>query len=178
MRSLLYLIGVPGVGKTSTLRGALMDITGQAVTSSVPQFIIYPGGAQLGIAREQFGGTDAYDMAVQPKAIDWLRDCPFPAVVAEGDRLGNPKFFSAALRAKWELSICWVDAPLDVTAKRRRGRGSNQSESWLRGRITKIDNLVEAWGDRVWRLDANRPLIEVVRELKAHPTIAAIRGTI
>lgn len=176
MRSLLYMIGVPGVGKTSTLRGALMDVEGHAVVQSIPQFIIYPGGAQLGIAREQFGGTDAYDMAVQPKAIDWLRDAPFPAVVAEGDRLGNPSFFAAALRAGWDLSICWLDVPLDIAAARRHERGSKQNAGWIRGRITKIDNLVEAWGSRVWRLDGNRPLVEVVRALKGHPTIAAIRG--
>ena len=165
MKHALYIIGEPGVGK-STLAAALTERYRGAVLECVQPFKHrhYANGVtELGGKRDGFPGTDALSMAVQPKAIEFLEDptCT-PLLLAEGDRLANDGYFKALLRAGYDLHI-FALIGARVAARRRQLRGSEQDPKWVDSRRTKTLTLMERWGNRVTVADASLPTESLLR---------------
>lgn len=143
---LLYLIGVPGSGKSTLTRELTRGIT--AVQHQKPvAHIRYPacGVIQLGALRESFSGTDAMAMNVQRMVQAFLDTRPAEYVYAEGDRLANGKFFQWCVDNGIELTVAYLDVPDTVVEFRRSKRGSHQSATWLKGRTTKVAKLRNEW---------------------------------
>lgn len=91
---------------------------------------------------EVFSGTDRMSMAVQPEAIKFLTSLPANAVVLyEGDRLFTASFLENCSE-KFELRIIHLVTDADIREERYKERGSNQNETWLRGRESKINNIL------------------------------------
>lgn len=172
MNELVYLVGPPGVGKSTAMALLTRDCMplGCALQPFAYDLLQGPDGtraARLGANRPGgFSGTDALPMNVQPKAVSWLAVCPFKLVLGEGDRLGNVKFFQAALVLGWRLHLVGLTASQDELEFRRRVRGSNQNPTWMRGRQTKVDNVLS------WAIDAQR---ESPDRLRVH-TISTTAG--
>lgn len=192
-RQFLYMIGYPGAGKSSllaaTLRGVSVRPTAIMVqqVSSHPErkqihehralpYLIYPRGIQIGGARAEFPGTDALAMNIQPAVLTFLSQSNYRYVVAEGDRLGNGKFFAALVAAGWALTVCWLNVTPEVAALRRSARGSDQNPIWLKGRQTKVDKLGREWADASWILNGALPVEYLAEQLRRHPVIAGLRG--
>lgn len=187
---MLYIVGVPGSGKTTTLRAALADHNTEA-TFTHPFLHTIHGWyhavqnvkglretariIELGARRDGgFGGTDALPMNVQPKVVDWLEATQPAYVIAEGDRLGNAKFFRSVRELGYELDIVLLAVPPEAAERRRwlraRALGTQpQNEAWVRGRITKIHNLVERYEDDVTVIVGEFPPEETARMLRGHP---------
>ncbi len=176
MRHLLAIVGQPGAGKTTALRLALSGVPRTVAEDSVPPFVVYPTGAQLGLDRPDFGGSDAYALNVQPQVIAWLRDAPFRAVVTEGDRLANSGVLQAAVDFGYGLTIAWIDTPDELAAGRRAERGSRQDAAWVRGRQTKVKRLVEHWAGYVVRIDGAPGAPDVAAELERLFVIKTLRA--
>lgn len=167
---LVYLIGDPGVGKTTLMRGLIDRL---ATTTSLREHplaheVLWQGGtlvgAHLGRPRDWFGGTDALAMSIQPVAEGWLAGHPFPLVLGEGDRLGNGKFFQAMRTAGVDLQVVHAHCPADVAEARRLERGSRYHDGWLAGRLTKVTRLA-AQADVT--VDTSQPLSDAVVGLAA-----------
>jgi len=174
----LYLVGIPGSGKSTLLAAALKGLIAVPVAQPFAHTVYTGGrGIQLGARRFTFSGTDALSLSVQTKAVKWLTDPYFPyaAVVAEGDRLGNAKFFQALKDAGWELTVVLLSTPPELAAQRCAARGSNQNATWLAGRHTKIKNLIDAGWVDIWA-DGRKPVHELVAELQQLPVIQQIRN--
>lgn len=91
---------------------------------------------------EVFSGTDRMSMAVQPEAIKFLESLPKDAIVLfEGDRLFTASFLEHCLD-KYNLSIIYLSTTKQIREERYKERGSNQNETWLQGRETKISNIM------------------------------------
>jgi dephospho-CoA kinase len=91
---------------------------------------------------EVFSGTDRMSMAVQPEAIKFLESLPSNSVVLyEGDRLFTASFLEHCLE-KYDLQIIYLSTTKEVRTERYKERGSNQNETWLQGRETKIANIM------------------------------------
>ena len=89
-----------------------------------------------------FAGTDRMSMAVQPEAIKFLATLPTESIVLyEGDRLFTASFLEDCLD-KYDLDIIYLSTYKDVRTQRYAERGSEQDETWLRGRETKIANIL------------------------------------
>lgn len=155
---LVYVIGEPGVGKSTLMAG----LTGswQAVPYDKPvPHILYPERAALQLGRERafFAGTDAMALDVQPRAVEFLRGRPAAVVLGEGDRLGNRRFFHAVSRF-CDLRVVWLVGPR-VAAERREARalaiGREQDAAWAAGRRSKVRNLADLVSVRI---DASQPL--------------------
>lgn len=143
---LIYLIGEPGVGKTTTMR-ELTSQLGPAVQVDKPlAHRIGAGWMELGKQRGLFSGTDALSMSVQPTAIVWLKRLAerneVGTVLGEGDRLGTASFLDAVERFA-EVRLVVLTAAPGVAEQRRDSRGQTFAfnPQWLKGRISKVERL-------------------------------------
>lgn len=156
MKRLLYVVGEPGVGK-STFTACLLDDLGLKVGPYVKLLGLLSGhplvgppgsalnsGMYLGRRRAQFPGTDALSMGVQPDAVAWLSQAPSlpDLIVGEGQRLGNVGFLDAGLSRVDSTVIHLVGE--DVAALRREARGTGQNEGWVRASRTRAANFAAA----------------------------------
>jgi hypothetical protein len=91
---------------------------------------------------EVFSGTDRMSMAVQPEAIKFLASLSIESIVLfEGDRLFTASFLEDCLD-KYDLEIVYLSTEKNIRKQRYLDRGSDQDETWLRGRETKISNIL------------------------------------
>ena len=144
---LVYVIGYPGCGKTSAMRRAIgvSDLLEEEVYEKPFAHTIYPSGlVQLGKPRDTYGGTDTLALNVQPIVVKWLREIDVPVVLGEGDRLANYKFFHSAVEMLRIPVIVHIKCGELTARKRAWERGSRFNESWLKGRISKVDALVQS----------------------------------
>jgi hypothetical protein len=160
---LVYLIGEPGIGKTTLMKAITAQLGGPVVEQNKPvHHLVYARNTiQLGRDRPDFGGTDALPMNVQPQVVEFLRSKPAHLILGEGDRLTNRKFFMEVGRFL-DLRVVWlVDMNGSGIAERRRAArahavGKVQDEQWVRSRITKVRGLADLVSRRI---DAGLPLV-------------------
>jgi hypothetical protein len=89
-----------------------------------------------------FSGTDRMSMAVQPEAIKFLATISSNSIVLyEGDRLFTASFLEHC-NENYDTQIVYLKTTKDVRTERYKERGSNQNETWLRGRESKIANIL------------------------------------
>ena len=146
MRKILCLIGEPGTGKTTLFRKFMekyswekreeVKLVNTMYSSEIDLHIIgkYEDG-------EVFAGTDKLSMAVMPEAIKFVQETS-SNVMFEGDRLTSTKFFDSLLSLKdTEVKIIVLTVPQETLNERYLERGSEQSDTFLKGRKTKINNI-------------------------------------
>lgn len=175
-RQFLYVIGVPGSGKTTALRTVLGLVPSQQHEKPIAH-VVYPDGIQLGAERGKFSGTDAMPLNVQPQAIKFIGTHPAAILVAEGDRLANDGFFQAVKAHGYALSVVYLDCPPEVAEERRLKRaadGIQQNRIWVKGRETKVRNLAEKWAPLDWWIDANVPPDQLSASLGRHPVLQTL----
>lgn len=146
----IVLMGEPGTGKTTVMR-KFMERTGNweaefDAFKLVPfhlnaedRFVIL-GKYEEG---EVFAGTDRMSMAVQPEAVkflDFTAKNGTNAVIFEGDRLTNQSFLEHCI-ATYDTTVLYLDVDAEERERRYKERGSNQSEQFIKGRVTKYANL-------------------------------------
>jgi uridine kinase len=138
--------GEPGAGKSTLMKRLIEEIR------AVPKYNEYKlvpylqyfdifilGKYEEG---EVFSGTDRMSMAVQPEAVKFLAWLPENAIVLfEGDRLFNNSFLEHC-NENYDTKIIYLKTTKDIRTERYKDRGSNQNETWLRGRESKINNIL------------------------------------
>ena len=138
--------GEPGSGKTTLMKKI---ISRYEVEPKYDSFKLVPymqkdnvyilGKYEEG---EVFSGTDRMSMAVQPEAIKFLASLPSDSIVLfEGDRLFTASFLEHCLD-NYDLSIVYLSTTKQIREERFKERNSNQNETWLQGRETKISNIM------------------------------------
>lgn len=138
--------GEPGAGKTTLMKEIITNFEVEPKYDSV-KLVPYLQKDNIYILGkyeegEVFSGTDRMSMAVQPEAIKFLATLPSDAVVLfEGDRLFTASFLEDCLE-KYDLKIIYLSTDKSVRSDRYKERGSNQNETWLQGRETKISNIM------------------------------------
>lgn len=139
------VIGVPGTGKSTLLRRwmRLRNWTCETPVKLLDSHVSEDGLRVLGKYEEGgvFCGTDRLSMAVQPKVIEYLSDNDDRAVVFEGDRLTSVKFFQTVVELGHRLHIIELTTSSEELCERYVKRGSNQSPSFIKGCVTKIENV-------------------------------------
>lgn len=146
MRKVIAVIGEPGTGKTTLFREFMKGYAWENVEPVKLVSSMY--SKELGLyvlgkyeEGEVFAGTDRLSMAVAPAAVEFVENSN-DNILFEGDRLTSSKFFDFVLSdPNTELNIIILTVPKPIMEERYKERGSNQSETFLRGRKTKIDNI-------------------------------------
>jgi guanylate kinase len=141
--------GVPGTGKTTIIEKIIDRIEDWEVAKPAelldsifsPALNLYVlGKYQPWYDGEGYAqGTDRLSMAVQPKAIEFLKTCK-SNILFEGDRLFTQGFLEAC-SAFGDLSIFLLQSNQETLQERYDERGSEQSEQFIRSRATKYNNL-------------------------------------
>lgn len=143
--------GEPGSGK-STLMKMIMEHFGEGTFHDDVKLVPYhywclnSGVIVLG----KYGddgyaqGTDKMSMAVQPEAIKFLEETnkkeSNTIILFEGDRLFNQSFLEHCYN-KYDLSIFVLKTSPEIRKSRYEQRGSNQNETWLKGRQKKVETI-------------------------------------
>lgn len=165
---LVYLIGVPGAGKSAVMAELVRGRRRRVFTQPFAHTTYEDGLVQLGRERVGRSGTDTLAMNVQPRVLAMLETQTWSRVLGEGDRLANRAFFDGARLRGYTLDVILLDCPPEVAAERRAARGSEQDARWLKSRASKIENL-RPLATAV--LDATLPVETLVATLSAHPVI-------
>lgn len=165
MTTVLFIVGPPGVGKTTAVRMML----GENVTLiEKPKWTIVSNLAAAGhYTGKTFDGADSVPyngvkeaLAYWDEHLKWSKTF----TVLDGDR-----FSYAASKAFFEQRadrVCamYFSASDAVLAHRRAERGSNQNPAWVKGRVTKATKFFHSFADK--RLvDACLPTIEVTKRV-------------
>jgi len=147
-KTLIYIIGEPAVGKSTTVKEMLKDFNAVENYSAPIPHIVYANQdgvfqcAQLGKNRENFSGTDALAMNIIDSAEVFFEKYSYPKILAEGARLANKRFLNIALDAGYKVVLVLLEGQTEAL-ERRQARGSKQSESWVTGRRSASRNLAD-----------------------------------
>lgn len=132
--SIVLIYGEPGVGKTEIVKGM---VTGEKQTKPFAHYINHNicifGDYH---ADTPFLGTDKLSMSIQPIAVDFINTHPQYNYIIEGDRLFNSKFIEAV-----HPTILFIEADYKTILSRRKQRGHDQDETFLKAKHTKILNI-------------------------------------
>lgn len=179
LRHALYVVGVPGVGKSTLVSELTKGQYSVPQDQPVAHNVYATGVVELGKKKDGFPGTDTLSMTAITKVDPWVREewWPHDYLLGEGDRLAVDRFFTALTEGGWELLIGYL-FDTGVAAERRAQRAAAlgtepQKESWVKGRETKVERLVDRWDRYVCSIPANASLDEQVFALAAASPVAA-----
>jgi broad-specificity NMP kinase len=174
MLKVIAIGGMPGTGKTAVMNAILAELeTGKLFGYKTCKGIKFESGIIiLGVYDgNTFSGTDRLSMSVQPDAKqlfnhlvesgeydDWL-------VLYEGDRLFNNSMFAWLIAMDVDLEIILLKSKEDELEKRYKKRGSNQGESWLKGRRTKYTTLETIWEMTIFDNDNFEDQKQIVKNI-------------
>lgn len=144
----IALFGEPGCGKTTLMREVMrtLDIDSSTLKEDFKLVPYHKKGSIYVLGKyedgEVFAGTDRMSMAVQPEAIKFLESIPSDSIVLfEGDRLCTASFLEYC-NNNYNLNLIYLKTNRDTRKVRYGERGSNQNETWLAGRESKISNIL------------------------------------
>jgi hypothetical protein len=138
--------GEPGAGKSTLMTRFVNHIQPSKMYNEV-KLVPYLKQGNIYIfgkydEGEVFSGTDRMSMAVQPEAIKFLESLSKDSIVLfEGDRLFNASFLEHCVE-NYDTTIIYLSTEKEIREERYKQRGSEQNETWLNGRETKINRIL------------------------------------
>jgi dephospho-CoA kinase len=143
--------GEPATGKT-TLMFKLIDMADDWVTCKPEKLLdaLYSKTLNTYILGKYekgstFQGTDRLSMAVQPDAEKFISSLNYEDsdvnVIFEGDRLFNSKFLEHCSKNTKRFNIILLQVAADIVKQRHINRNDTQTEKFINGRKTKLDNI-------------------------------------
>lgn len=147
MRKIVAVGGQPGTGKTTLFRKFMESYEWEKVEPKKMLPALYCKELDLYVLGkyedgEVFAGTDRLSMAVQPIAQEFVTETT-SNILFEGDRIFNQSFLEFSMELKdVDLQVVYLKVPNDTLKQRYADRGSDQSETFLKGRATKYNNLL------------------------------------
>jgi P-loop Nucleotide Kinase3 len=161
MRTLIYLVGEPGVGKSTLMAKATSRFRRERVAGPVARDGLYRplndetrvpsvfAAVELGGQREGgFSGTDVLPPNSIKLAYSWLATQSETSVVlGEGAKLATAPFFEAARDAGYCIRLISLYSRLAPVRRHERAQRLGkplQSESWVKGQITRMHRFVDA----------------------------------
>lgn len=169
----LFILGAPGVGKTTVVRQlvpALLPDSGKTITEiASPKWTVTTDRTALaGHWRgTTFDGGDTIPYTGARAALEFWRDNILSKVdltIFDGDRFSTKpslEFIRATGVRVAGVHLVASQTHLDL---RRAARNSNQNETWLKGRVTKAANFARLIGAA--DIDAMRSTIETAQVIR------------
>jgi len=143
MPYLVALGGIPAVGKTTIIKEFFKNHTDWKILKFKKLYGHYNKKLNLVILGkyndEVFSGTDKLSMAVQPDYEQFIqkKDMSYN-ILFEGDRLFN---FKTLQKVQKNIKLIVYIVESDLTEQRHAERKDNQTNQFIKGRKTKIENI-------------------------------------
>lgn len=185
-RIALFVVGAPGVGKSTLVRALLgpqlalaSSLVSKPKWTSGPSSIINglrPGWCAAGHytgAAFDGGDTIPYSGAMEALAF-WASDlAPISGLtVLDGDRMSYGKALEV-VRNHVDRALCaFLTVPEAVLSERLAQRGSQQSAVWMKGRVSKSANFASGFGSDCLTVIATKPAATLATDL--HAAIEAV----
>lgn len=143
--------GEPATGKTTLVQFIYERLTTSALTFGMVKghYDKSKNLALLGIYNNQdtFKGTDKLSMAVNTHFVKYVEKKQ-RNILFEGDRLFSLNNL-VLLDQHYDLRIIILEQSEETLHQRHIDRNDTQSEKFIKGRKTKIKNIINHFGDRV-----------------------------
>jgi len=179
MRKLIALGGLPATGKSTIMKKFMSGLEWKRQEPQKLVVTMFNEKHDLHIIgdysdpNEKFPGLDRLSMAVQPEAIKWMHETK-SSILFEGDRLFTSSFLESAAQlvdmSQLELKIVFITADPLLIENRHKERQDTQSEKFIKGRETKLDNIRSSFYlmDYIQEFTNNNPnqMIEIVNWLR------------
>ena len=143
MPYLIALGGIPAVGKTTIVKEFFKNYTDWKILKFKKLYGHYNKKLNLVILgkynNDVFCGTDKLSMAVQPDFNEFIqkKDMCYN-ILFEGDRLFN---FKTLEKVQKNIKLIVYIVESDYTEKRHLERKDKQTQQFIKGRKTKIQNI-------------------------------------
>lgn len=159
MSTVLWIVGEPGIGKTTLARALIKSLTGKdiaptngAIEIAKPKWTLFPTPTPGGIAAaghwrgDKFDGADTLPISDIKPAMEYWRDClsDYSLTILDGDKLSTCGAVEVVRPvAKRTLCVLLTDDEITphIAAERRAARGTTQNATWVKGRKTKAENF-------------------------------------
>lgn len=166
---MLYLIGAPGSGKSTTMEQVVLQlgldwqpderVWRELWVNPLTNVLGDQVAVSLGKRRPGFAGTDALSMSASPRVLEWMHETDLPEMVlGEGARLGTPRFL---VQADFHADVTLVQLTAGTSTLNRRCAEKGLSDTYRKGRATASDSCytaVSSLGIRSLRLETgNEP---------------------
>lgn len=171
-KQVVFIVGAPGVGKTTAISSLLDPWFMQLVQK--PKWTLSPPYAAVGhYGGNTFGGGDTvpYDgaaEAVRYWSRELLSDDRFHTFIFDGDRFSSDAVLAMisvqSLESEFDLRCIHITASQDDLDARRAARGSKQNEAWMRGRATKARRFAEKGFNNMVVMDTSGASAESVAD--------------
>lgn len=154
-KTILWVVGEPGVGKTTFVRAMLGDLW-TLVTEGAAKWTIAHHGRVVAAGHyncKPFDGGDTISYTgAKATCSYWWNSLYHGAelTILDGDRMSTDsviEYFMGCREPRVYIRIvcCMLTAPPHVTKVRRDARGP-QTESWVKGRKTKAERFFNKFG--------------------------------
>ncbi len=141
----LFVLGPPGVGKTTAIRPMLkVSELVQKPKWTVAEHIV-AAGHYTGI---DFDGADTVPYNGVWPALEYWKENLLPRAqltILDGDRFSHYKVREWLTPLVKRVCAVYLHASNEVLTARRQKRGSNQNPSWMKGRETKARRFFETF---------------------------------
>jgi len=141
---IIMISGIPCSGKTTLLKSIIKDLGSYENCEPISLFKCQKFKDVLVIGQypenETFGGTDRLSYGTISKFQDFIntQSKQYKHIIFEGDRFTNNIEW---ILDKHQSMVYILVIHSDEENKRHTLRKDNQSETWLKGRRTQIDNI-------------------------------------
>jgi GTPase SAR1 family protein len=153
MKTALWIVGEPGVGKSSLARALLGDLSKYSLHDK-PKWTINQGTGPLIVAAghykgEKFDGADTVPYNGVKDALKYWKEYLYEAelTILDGDRFSYKDTIEFFQRFT-ERTACILLVGDEQEIRKRRESRSQQDETWVRGRRTKALNFSFLFPDR------------------------------
>ncbi len=169
--TVLWIVGEPGIGKTTLARVLIDRLTNSQERSSIeilrPKWTLFAESvAAAGHWRgDKFDGADTLPISDIKPAMEYWKEhlSSYLLTLLDGDKLSNAGAV-AFVRPIAKRTLCVLLYDEETATKRRIQRGTTQNATWVKGRRTKAERFFFnqfGLGER-GAIHALRPLSEQV----------------
>lgn len=172
---ILWLVGEPGIGKTTIARQLLESFGPRGLEYQIPKWTAFgERAAGAGYWRgTKFDGADTLPISHIGLALPFFVNViPCEFAILDGDKLASQNAVEFALDTRCRV-MCFHFIGQETARRQRLARGTTQQEHWVRGRRTKAQNFYNRFPGARYEVPVipdTKVIVDMIRKtIASHP---------